>query len=322
MRPGYTRSWKPGSLMGNLSDLTEAEAFRLLYQVRFASTEGRPTCPLLSCGSQRVTSFKDGTFRCRACHRDFAITTNTIWMGSRLSSKLILRFTANFSLAANGWAAEEFAAGEGLSPQVASINLHKLREAMGYGNEHVILSGKVELDSAYFGRYHRDHNYKKMRVDKRSIVHPREQLLCAVRERNGRVLTQITKSEAEFIPFVRAHVHPDATVYTDESANWIKLGETFTVKTINHKVCYAWGDVRTNSVERFFSRCRCAERGVYINMTGPNFDLFAQELGFRETYHALSPSERFLLVLSLSLRHPPSRRFGGYWQRVGTRAVG
>lgn len=297
--------------------MTEDEAFRFLCEVRFPRSEGI-SCP--HCKGASIKYVENRLrFRCRSCERDFSPTSGTVWAGSKLPIKTILRITAQFSLAAFGFAAEELARHEGLSTLSASLILRKLREAMASDSADKILSGDVQFDTAVFGNYVRKANYVGMRADQRKTTKPRRKVLGAVRETGGRVLIKVlnaTSAEEDFLEFIRKRVDTSASLTADDASSWKKLGNRFAVmNVVNHAYMYGRRDgVTNNSVERFFSRCRSAERGVYINLAGNSFDLFMEEIAFRETHSKLEPWDLFLLVLSLSLNCPPSRRLKGYHQ--------
>lgn len=90
-----------------------------------------------------------------------------------------------------------------------------------------------------------------------------------MRERAGRTLPFVFKSEIEALPTIEAHVAADATVHADEAAHWDRLHALYLTKRINHEWAYSDDDACTNQAESFFSRLRRAEIGTHHHIAGP-----------------------------------------------------
>ena len=136
-----------------------------------------------------------------------------------------------------------------------------------------------------------------------------------MRERNGRTLPFVFKSEAKAIPTIRERVAPGSTIYADEAASWDGLSGFYETKRINHSEAYADGEVSTNWAESYFSRLRRAEFGVHHCIRKQHLGAYAREMAWREDHRREANGTLFQLVVAATATHPISREWAGYWQR-------
>ncbi|WP_246725566.1 IS1595 family transposase [Beijerinckia sp. L45] len=315
MRQHYTQSKASKNLdLHALANVSEAEAYMTLRQMRWLETAGAPVCP--HCGCFNALVFKTRPiFRCRDCGHQFSVTSGTILASRKMSCRKLLYLIAQFVVNAKGCSSIDLSKHIGCQSMSAFIIAHKIREAMVMETADVILTGEVEVDGCYIGKSRRKSNWKENRVDLRFKPSRNQKVIGVIRQRGGLTLTTVNKRETLAIPIIIDRVDHNAVVYADEAAGWDRLRETFHLKQINHKECYSDGDACTNQAESFFSRVRRAEKGIYHHISGDYADLYAAEIAWRENNRRVSDAERYLKVLALTLRHPVSRRFGGYWQR-------
>ena len=107
-----------------------------------------------------------------------------------------------------------------------------------------------------------------------------------MRERNGRTLPYVCRSEELAVPAIQQKVAAGSVIYADEASCWDVLHARYLTKRINHTIAYSDGEACTNQAESFFSRMRRAEIGMHHHIAGP-----------------------------AALKHPVSRQWKGYWQR-------
>jgi hypothetical protein len=174
----------------------------------------------------------------------------------------------------------------------------------------------VEIDGAYFGGYVKPANFRERRVDRRLAENQsgKRRVVVAIRERAGRTLPTVTKSESDALTFIRDRVAKGTTVNTDESQSWNDLHARYSVRTINHQEAYSDGQACTNGAESFFSRIRRAEAGHH-HIAGPYLLRYAQESAWREDRRRDSNGEQVKATIRLALSAKPSVDFCGYWQR-------
>jgi hypothetical protein len=160
-------------------------------------------------------------------------------------------------------------------------------------------------------------NRKVDRVDRRLLQHRtgKRQVVVVMRERDGRALPFVARSEAASVSTVAATVAPGSTVFADEASGWDVLAARFLTKRINHSECYSDGEACTNMAESFFSRLRRAEIGTHHHIAGPYLNAYANEMAWRENNRRVSNGEQYLAMVGATMAHPVSRQWKGYWQR-------
>lgn len=89
-----------------------------------------------------------------------------------------------------------------------------------------------------------------------------------MRERGGRTLTYVTRTDAEGAVLVAANVKHGATVHADEASHWDKLAAFFPIKRINHQEAYPKDGACTNQAESFFGRLRRADVSTHHHIAG------------------------------------------------------
>lgn len=180
------------------------------------------------------------------------------------------------------------------------------------------LIGEVEVDGAYFGGYLKPANWKENRVDRRLAKNQngKRRVVVVARERDGRTVTNVFRSEGEAVQMIEARVHADATIHADEAVSWDRLHATYLTRRINHQECYSDGAACTNMAESFFSRLRRAEVGIHHHISGKYLASYAGEMAWREDRRRMSNGEQYLMMTAAAAAHPVSRQWKGYWQRA------
>jgi hypothetical protein len=175
----------------------------------------------------------------------------------------------------------------------------------------------VEVDGAFFGGYVKPSNHKVNRIDRRLVRNQNGKRHCVVimRERNGRTLPFVFKSEDAGVAAVRQHVAPGSIVHADEAAHWDVLEARFLTKRINHSQSYSHGGACTNQAESFFSRLRRAEIGTHHHISGRYLAAYANEMAWRENNSRISNGEQYLLAVNAVTKQAVSAQWCGYWQR-------
>src|SRR5713226_8661383 len=86
-------------------------------------------------------------------------------------------------------------------------------------------------------------NYKTNRVDRRLAEHQtgKRRVVVIMRERGGRTLPFVFKSEDASVVTIARTVAPGSTVYADEATHWDALHARFLTKRINHSESYSDG---------------------------------------------------------------------------------
>lgn len=78
----------------------------------------------------------------------------------------------------------------------------------------MMLAGDVEVDGAYFGGYVRPENRKEDRKARRLRENQtgKRRVVVVMRERNGRTLPFVVKSEDQAVPTIRDRVATGSTI--------------------------------------------------------------------------------------------------------------
>jgi transposase-like protein len=297
--------------------LSDEEAYGAFKAIRFSQNGGEAFCP--KCGSTSLYNLpRRKMWRCKDCPCQFSVSSGTIFASRKLNIRDILAAIAIFVNGAKGHSALQLSRDLDVQYKTAFVMAHKLREVLEAEQAKVKkLRGEVEIDTAYFGGYIKPANYKKDRIDRRILQNQngKREGVVVMREREGRTLTSVAKSEHASIPVVQATIADGSTVYADEAANWDVLHARYLTKRINHSECYSDGQACTNMAESFFSRLRRAEIGIHHSLAGPYLAAYAGEMSWREDNRRQSNGAQYMTLASAAAHHPVSRQWKGYWQR-------
>ncbi|QXQ08598.1 IS1595 family transposase [Sphingosinicellaceae bacterium] len=294
----------------------EDNAYQTFCEMRWTETGGDPVCPRCGCvEAYSITSRRK--FKCVGCHHQYSVTSGTIFASRKLSFTDLLAAVAIFVNGAKGVSALQVSRDLDVQYKTAFVLSHKLREAMIAETATATLSGIVEIDGAYFGGYVKPANRKVDRRDRRLLANQTglRQSVVVMRERHGRSLTYIGKSEAQGVAAVNARVATSATIHADEASHWDVLHGRYNARRINHSVNYSDGIACTNMAESFFSRLRRAEIGTHHSIAGAYLSAYAGEMAWRENNRRISNGAQFEMVVTAAMASSVSRQWKGYWQR-------
>src|SRR5258706_9981854 len=162
-----------------------------------------------------------------ACHHQFSVTSGTMFASHKLAFVDLLGAIALFVNAAKGLSALQLSRCIDVSYKTAFVLAHKLREALSLETRELVLDTAVEIDGAYVGGHVRPANARADRVDRRLRAHRAQarRSVVALRQRNGRILTDVFGSEADSLEFARLRIAAGATVVADETPHWDLLSD-------------------------------------------------------------------------------------------------
>ncbi len=227
----------------------EEAAYRRFCRLRWPQTSGEPVCP--RCRFEQVYSIETRRkFKCKACHHQFSVTSGTVFASHKLAFVDLLGALAIVANAAKGVSALQLARTIDVSYKTAFVLLHKLREAIRAETEGLMLSGTVEVDGAFVGGHVRPMNRSSKRIDRRLRENRRadRRSVIALRERGGRILTDVCVRESEGVTFAKARIAPGSHVVADMIAHWDLLNPLFSSERIDHSESYSRGNgIHTNA---------------------------------------------------------------------------
>ena len=302
--------------------LTDLQAEAEFRAVRWPDTNGAPVCP--ECGGLDAYECRRPSgslrFRCRACRRDFSITSGTLFASHKLPLRMYLGAIAIFCNEVKGKAALALSRDLGVSYKSAFVLAHKLREAMAEEMKGRVVGGEgkvAEIDGAYFGGYQKPANHKENRRDRRLAVNQngKRKSVIIVRERNGLSVPAVFRSESAALHWIKSRIVPSTVVQADEAPGWDALHSAFEMKRIDHSKAYSEAGACTNMAEEYFSRLRRAEAGHHHHIAGAYLLRYAQEASWREDNRRMSNGDQTRRVAALALGKATSPDFVGYWQR-------
>ena len=303
---------------------TDAETEATFAGIRWANTDGKPVCP--TCGGLDPYECRrpNGAlrFRCRECRKDFSLTSGTLFAFHKLPLRSYLAAIVIFCNEVKGKSALALSRDLGVQYKTAFVLAHKLREAMAAEMKGMQVGGDgetVEIDGAYFGGYIKPANHKENRRDRRLAKNQngKRQVVVVMRERGGRTLPAVFKTEGAALGFIASRVGKGTRLIADEAPSWNDLQARFAMDRIDHQALYSdRSGVYSNGAEEFFSRMRRAEIGHHHHIAGTYLIRYAQEASWREDYRRLDNGGQVRAVVSLALSSKPSVDFCGYWQRA------
>src|SRR6266853_3826892 len=251
----HTRQAKTLSL-ASVFTMKDEDAEMAFRRIRWAETEGAPVCP--HCGGVDAYDCRRlkgaPRFRCRACIKDFTITSGTLFANHKLPLRCYLAAIAIFCNEVKGKSALALSRDLNVSYKCAFVLLHKLREAMAEEMRGRVVGGEgkeAEIDGGYFGGYVKPANLKEDRLDRRfaSNQSGKRKVVVVIRERGGNSVPAVFGSESQAASFIRARVAKGTTVHADEAGSWDGLHERFEMKRINHLEAYSADGACTNQAE-------------------------------------------------------------------------
>lgn len=302
--------------------MSEMEAETAFRKIRWFETEGEPVCA--HCGGLDAYSARRPSgllrFRCKACTKDFTVTSGTLFAAHKAPLRAYLAAIAVFVNEVKGKNALALSRDLGMSHKACWILLHKVREAMAaeFKGRKLGGEGKVaETDGAYFGGHIRPANFKENRRDRRLARNQtgKRQSVIIIRERDGASLPMVFRSEGAALSWIKSRVNPGTLVHADEASSWDGLASKYEMRRINHREAYSDGEACTNQAESYFSRLRRAEMGHHHHVSGPYLLRYAQESAWREDARRVDNGAQVHRVTQLALTSKPSVDFAGYYQR-------
>lgn len=293
----------------------EEKAYETFRKLRWQ--DGEAVCPKCGCLETYEISTRR-KFKCAACSAQFSVTSGTIFASRKLGFCDLLAAICIFVNAAKGLSALQFSRDLDVQYKTAWVLAHKLRETLAAETADEILDGEVEIDGAYFGGHVRQENEKKDRKDRRFKENQsdRRRVVVALRERAGRTLTFVRKTEAEGVEIARNRVDADAMMFADEANHWDVLEMEFETGRINHSELYSDRNGKhTNWVESYFSRLRRMVQGQHHHVSHKYLYQYANHAAWMEDHRRRSNGDNAFSLLGGSLAQPVSRTWKGYWQR-------
>jgi transposase-like protein len=301
-----------------ISGMTEAGVRKLFIRLRWP--DGKPRCPRCSCPRHYSISTR-ALFKCTSCRHQYSVTSGTIWQSHHLPLKRIALATYYLCQAPKGMPSAMLAMIMGTSPNTALIMTNRIRETLHRHNSSLVLSGEVEIDGVFFGRYRRRQNVGRRSLPEMRMPSFEGRCALTLAQRNGPMIAIPVEGEtsAAVLCAIKKHIAPGARLFTDDSAAYRFLRLWFELKQVNHSVTYSDGQACTNNAESFHARAKRAKAQHHRFSSGRDFDLYLAELAFKHSARDMDAYTLWETVIRLTLAHGQSERFTGYWQGTARR---
>src|SRR5579863_3257786 len=189
--------------------MKDGDAEMAFRRIRWADTNGEPTCP--HCGGTDAYDCRRlkgaPRFRCRACVKDFTITSGTLFASHKLPLRCYLAAIAIFCNEVKGKSALALSRDLNVSYKCAFVLLHKLREAMAAELKGRMIGGEgkvAEIDGGYFGGYIKPANNKDNQRDRRYAFNQsgKRRVVVVIRERGGNSVPAVFNTESQAASFI------------------------------------------------------------------------------------------------------------------------
>lgn len=294
----------------------EEAAYAMFRALRWPETDGEAVCPRCGCCEAYDIATRR-KFKCKACYHQFSVTSGTIFASRKLSFMDMLAAICIIANASKGLSAVQLSRDVGVQYKTAFVLAHKIREALARETTETKLDREVEIDGAYFGGKIRPANHETKRVDRRLAQHQtgKRRVVIALRQRKGRTLTFVRRSEAEGVSIARERVAAGAFIHADEAAHWDSLDTFFPVARINHSEGYSINGVCTNQAESYFSRLRRMVGGQHHHVSPQYLHQYAAHAAWLEDHRRESNGALAGRIVRNAMTAPVSRQWKGYWQR-------
>jgi transposase-like protein len=313
--------------LASVARMSDEEAERVFIRLRWSDNDGNAYCPHCGCLIVYDCRRPNGAprWRCKACRKDFSVTSGTLFAFHKLPLRAYLMAVAIFTNEVKGKSMLALSRDLGVQYKTSFVLAHKIREAMASEVRKTEIGGqgkRAEVDGGYFGGYVKPANHRENRRDRRLRQNQsgKRKVVVVIRERgeNGKTLPGVFRNEADALTFIRRQVPRETTLYADEAASWNELHARYELHRINHQEAYSLGDeaeTHTNNAEGFFSRMRRGEIGHHHHIAGPYLIRFAQEAAWREDHRKEPNGFQVDRLVGLAMHNKPSVDFCGYWQR-------
>ncbi len=258
----------------------EAAAYAYVEARLWANGRVCPHCGVVDrSGPLKGKSNRVGLYKCYACRKPFTVKIGTIFEASHIQMRDWLVAIHLICSSKKGISSNQLHRTLGITLKSAWFMSHRIRLAMQVVGVEPMggAGGVVEADETYIGRLEGQ--------PKRRAGSGHKNAVLTIVERGGEARSFHIESAtvASLGPILRANVHSQTALMTDEWRAYTSIGKDFAShETVNHKE-EEWvrGAAGTNTVEGFFSIFKRGMKGVYQHCGERHLHRYLAEFDFR-----------------------------------------
>src|SRR5215212_1545760 len=163
--------------LASVARMSDEEAERVFIRLRWADSDGSAYCPHCGCTTVYMARRPNGSarWRCKACRKDFSVTSGTLFAFHKMSLRSYLMAIAIFANEVKGKSMLALSRDLGTQYKTAFVLAHKIRE------------------------------------------------------RGGKTLPGVFRTEADALNFIRRSVPQGTELYADEASSWNELHARYTL---------------------------------------------------------------------------------------------
>jgi transposase-like protein len=244
-----------------------------------------PVCPhcggVERIGRMQGKSTRQGAYKCYQCRKPFTVKIGTVFEASHVPMRHWLQAMFLMSSSKKGISSNQLHRTLGCTLKTAWFISHRIRLAMAtVGIEPMGGAGTiVEIDETYIGRLEGQPKGKSGGAHKNIV------LTLVERGGSARSFHIDSTSIADIAPIVRANIHPETNIMTDEARQYVEIGKGFASHgAVNHSAEeYVRGQISTNTVEGFYSVFKRGMKGVYQHCSEKHLHRYLSEFDFRHS---------------------------------------
>ena len=265
----------------------EAAAFRHLESVLWPYAPVCPHCGSVNAKHYDLSKTRLGLRKCaeKACRKQFTVKVGTVFKQAHIPLNKCLLALYLMSASKKGISAHQMHRTLEISYKAAWFLCHRIREAMRDGALAPMggvsglpgAGGIVEADETFIGR--------EPGVEKRRGWNHKMKVVSLVDRDSGQVRSVVVDDlKPDTIrPIVEANIVKEASLHTDESSIYTKVGATFAdhQMTVHSAKEYVRGIVHTNTVEGYFSVFKRGMKSVYQHCGKQHLHRYLAEFDFR-----------------------------------------
>ncbi|HMK79908.1 MAG TPA: IS1595 family transposase [Xanthobacteraceae bacterium] len=231
---------------------------------------------------------RHGLWKCYACRKQFTAKVGTVFEDAHIPLHKMLQAVFLLASSKKGISAHQLHRALEIDYKSAWFLAHRIREAMRDGRLAPPMMGGpgeiVEVDETWQGKVEgagkKDKGTAYMNV------------VLSLVERGGesRTFHVAGTAQGDLIPILRANIHRESVVMTDDATWYQNVGRFFAGHdTVNHSADeYVRRDgeklITTNTVEGFFSIFKRGMRGVYQHCSEKHLHRYVAEYSFRYSH--------------------------------------